>query len=396
MQKNTLPEDLLLILTGLVILTVCLWNGIGITFDSYLYLLGSTYLQQHGFLDIFTVPAFRTKPPVLAILYALLQNNLWLIKLSNLAFLAGTLWVNFRLATIVISDTFFRRFTKALLATATPFMLVHSFLWSEPFFIFILSLYYLLSYLALQKQLKTGWLYLLPVLGLLLIGLRHIGVVFAVVCSVYLLLYWRKFSKAERLPLVLNVLLPPLGLVIWHSSVLASGGNAGSYNLIQDLDLFRNFIVYTDVLKAWLVPPGLPFAELLNVVAVIVYLVAAGLAIKQSYTSEVRHLVLLFILSAAAYAGLMLLKGDLLESDNERYLAVIYAPLTILLFYVISNWASHTTINRKLIYLAFILWFCYPLVRTLHNTKRWANTGINAYNSANAPEEIQLHYRNPK
>ncbi|MEJ8757838.1 hypothetical protein WG947_12565 [Pontibacter sp. H259] len=396
MQKSTLTEDLLFILTGLAILLVCLWDGIGITFDSYLYLLGSTYLQQHGLTDIFIVPAFRAKPPVLAILYALLQNNLWLIKLATLAFLAGTLWVNFRLATILISDTFFRRFAKALLATATPFMLVHSFLWSEPFFIFIFSLYGLCSYRALQKQVKTSQLYLLPLLGLLLIGLRHIGVVFVLGYSLYLLLHYRKFAVSARVPLMLNVLLPVLGLFAWHSSVLAHSSNAGGYDLLQGLDVWRNFMVYADVLKVWLLPPGLPFAGLLNIVVVIVYLAAAVLAIKQSYTSEKRHLVLLFILGAAAYGGLMLFKGDLLVSDNERYLAVIYAPLTLLLFYVISNLASHTTINRKLIYLAFILWFCYPLMRTLYNTSRWAQNGINYYNPETAPEEIKLHYRNPK
>jgi hypothetical protein len=392
-QHSTLKEDLLFTAIGVIILAICLWDGIGITFDSHLYLLGSSYLQQHGFSDLFTVPAFRAKPPVLSALYALLQNNVLLIKLSNLLLLTGTLLVNFSLATILISDTFFRRFTKAMLATATPFMLVHSFLWSEPFFLFILSLYFLMSYKALLQTRKTSWLYLLPVLGLLLIGLRHIGVVYVLIGSLYLLLHYKRFSKTQLIPVVLNVVLPPLVLLWWHTSVLAHGGNAGEYNLIRNLDLVRNFLVYTDVLKVWLLPPGMPFPELLSVVVFIVYAVVAGLAVKQSYTSEVKHLVILFILASGGYAGLMLLKGDLLADDNERYLSVIYAPLTILLFYVISNWVAQTTINRKLVWLLFILWFSYPLVRTLYNVNRWAHNGINTYTSV--PAEILREYRNP-
>ncbi|MER2998047.1 hypothetical protein [Pontibacter populi] len=394
MPLRTRTEDILFTLIGVLILAACLRDGIGITFDSYLYLLGGSYLLQNGFSDILAVPAFQAKPPVLSGLYALLQNDLWLIRISNLLFLGGSLWANFKFVNLLVGTTFFRRFIKALLATATPFMLVHSFLWSEPFFIFILSLYYLLSYQALAKPAITKQLYLLPLLGLLLVGLRHIGVVFAIVCSLYLLLHYKRFTKRQLIPVLLNVILPPLALLGWHVGVLVHGSDTEAYNLLKDLDLMRNFLVYADVLKVWLVPPGLPFPNVLAVLAFIIYGAVAVIAVKQSYSSELKHLVILFIVSATAYAGLMLFKGDLLVDDNERYLSVVYAPLTMLLFYVVSNWAVQTTINRNLIYLLLLLWFSYPLVRTLYNANRWAHNGINAYNPALAPPEI-LEYSNP-
>jgi hypothetical protein len=395
MENSTIREDLLLVTSGVVILAMCLWDGIGITFDSHLYLLGSSYLAEHGFSGIFTVPSFQAKPPLLSMLYAFLQNNLSLLKLANLLFLAGTLLVNFRLVNILISDSFFRRFTKALLSIATPFMLVHSFLWSEPFFIFILSLYYLLSYKALVCPKKTWVLYLLPLLGVMLVGLRHIGIVFTLVMSLYLLLHYRRFSKYQLIPVILNVLLPVFTLLVWHMGVLMHGGDAEGYNLIGELNLTRNFLLYADVLRVWLVPPGLPFSELLSVLAFIVYSVVAGLAIKQSYRSKEQYLVLLFVASAAGYAGLMLVKGDLLIDDNERYLAVIYAPLTLLLFYVISNWSLKATINRKLIWLICVLWFCYPLARTAYNVNRWSQNGTNNYKPETAPDRILKEYQNP-
>ncbi|NDK57191.1 hypothetical protein [Pontibacter fetidus] len=394
LQHNTLKEDLLLATVGVALLSVCLWDGIGITFDSHLYLLGSTYLQQHGFTDLFTVPAFRTKPPVLSALYALLQNNIQLIKLSNLLFLAGTLLVNFKLATILIDDLFFRRLTKAVLASATPFMLVHSFLWSEPFFLFVLSVYFLLSYHALLHTHKTAWLYVLPVLGLLLVGLRHIGVVYVLCSGVYVLMHYKYFSRKQLMPIILNVLLPVLALLWWHTQVVAHSGDAGEYNLIRNLNLQRNFLVYADVLKVWLAPPGLPFPEVLAIVAFIGYAIVAWLAVRQSYGSKARHLVLLFLLTSGGYAGLMLLKGDLLTDDNERYLSLVYAPLTILLFYVLQN--RMVTINRKLVWLFFIVWFAYPLARTLYNVNRWRQHGINTYNPAAAPKAIISEFKSPK
>ncbi|WP_162428399.1 hypothetical protein [Pontibacter pudoricolor] len=396
MEKSTLKEDLLLATIGVILLAMCLWDGIGITFDSHLYLLGSSYLSEHGFSGIFTVPAFKAKPPLLSMLYALLQNNLSLIKLANLFFLAGTLLINFRLVNRLVTDTFFRRFTKALLSIATPFMLVHSFLWSEPFFIFILSLYYLFSYKSLVGPKKTWALYLLPLLGVMLIGLRHIGIVFTLVMSLYLLLHYRKFSKYQLIPVLLNMLLPVFALLAWHRGVLMHGGNAEGYNLTGGLDLFRNFVVYADVLRVWLLPPGLPLPEVLSVLAFIVYGIVAGLAIKQSYSSGKQHLVLLFVTSAASYAGFMLLKGDLLIDDNERYLAVIYAPLTLLLFYVISNRSLNATIDQKLIWVICVLWFCYPLARTAYNVNRWSQNGINTYKPETAPERILKEYQNPR
>ena len=117
--------------------------GIGKTYDSENYVWASNTYTEKGILANKDSTLFLQQPPLFPLILALSKPyQILFASWLNTFCLLGTVCIWLILAGKLLKDKILWAVYAICLACATPLYLVHQFLWSEPIFLFLVSVHF--------------------------------------------------------------------------------------------------------------------------------------------------------------------------------------------------------------------------------------------------------------
>ena len=155
-----------LLAMGLLIYSV--FPHIGSTYDSKLYINLADNLFSEGLFQ----SGFGSKPPLFPIILSALRSDLTTISIGNI--LCWSLSMHLINKTFMgrFKDRFYKYCFAGVLLFSTPIVMVHNFIWTEPFYLlFISGLFYLMAHEHISNK-----NIMMAILLLLIVSLKHIGV----------------------------------------------------------------------------------------------------------------------------------------------------------------------------------------------------------------------------
>lgn len=359
------------LLTGEALLFVAMYSGLKLTSDSFLYFEGAEFLKESALVNLFSQKAFLAKP----LLYPLFLVP-FIGRLSALAVLHHVLFgINYYL-----SDKVFSIFIKGelskwvyslLFATSTALIMVHVFVWTEPLFIMLILLYIVFQQRYFENA-RGSYLLILIFLGLLISSLRHAGIFFVSAPAFLVLIYI--FRNKEHVSLKLlglaNFLLPIAYFLAWQWLVWSIGGNRERIDHFKEVDLIGNYQLISEAIAVWFVLPVISsFISWLIFPLLIAYIIYT---IRFYDLRSARWTIFSFLGILAIYLMILFTKGDMIFSDNERYVSVIF-PMILML--VISGGERLVNFFPKIkphLYVISGVLILYNLIRVLKNVWFWS------------------------
>ena len=344
-------------------------NGLGLTHDSIQYLKKSIVfadtdsLEEIGFTSIFP---FQSLEIVLLSIFG--DHVLIVMKYLHAFLLGGTIFIHLTIGLKMFSTTEMRIIYAFILTFGTPLLMVHSFLWTEPLFIFLLSVqWYLLWYFFQYKNLKT-------LIGILLISVlycwqRKAGMLFSL--GLVLALTTHFSSSKKQIIIVFTSLL---------LSIFALYGAFGTGNLIGEQPVASsiplNLKNYFGALSGWIFPLPLNYWLRVGLLMIIIMYVGYSLwnnipKIPESQRAYIRSILIIiltyFIIRHFYYRP---------HSDEaDRFLAPVYPGVFFLIIFVIEQITLKTGrhIHKVVFTVILTVWLAYPVVRTFKNVELWHN-----------------------
>ena len=370
-MKSNLFDFVSIALSGAV-LGVCLSNGLGLSFDYELFFRGSDHISQNGFSNLFSEGAFHAKPPLFPLFLSWIENNIRLILWSNMICHVISLTLLISLVNTLFATSPYQYLAKLLLCFAVPTLLIHEFVLPEPLFMSAWSAHLLFVHKTIQKPTLFN-LSMITFSAILMIGLRHIGIVPVCLTGSYVWYELRKNDFGRQA--ILNFLLPLILFFGWQIMLYFqvhhferldhfSGGNY-SENALEVLVQF----------SVWFVPKtGVTALNLVSAVFVISTLSYLFILTAKSKAKETSILQFYAILSLT-FGAFIIFKGDLIFSDIERYLSIIYFPTVVIFTFGLHHLSNQFPKRQKLILFASYGWLCYPILRLVHNVTLWSGYG---------------------
>jgi hypothetical protein len=358
-----------LILLFSVLLFITWQEGLHQTYDSRMYLAGAEFLQKNGLQDLFSSPTFQAKPLLFPLILAVLHKNQVVIMALQWLSGIGSLIILFYLINQVVELHWLKVWSKSIYTISTPLLMVYVFLWTEPVFIFWLLLYFLLIWFYFKKE-NPRFLFPAVVLGVILVGLRHLGVVFVFTSSVYIVLFSTK-KNLHPFPVWLNMMIPLSFFIVWQFLVWQATKSWDRLDHSSGLDLARNFGILADALLIQFMPLLLP--EVINHVlaAVVMGLIIYILAHLKLATDPFFQLLLINIV---IYFLVIVLKSDLVFSDAERYFTVLFGLGLLLIIRSLQHVFCSISEKKQLTFkYLIILWSIYPVIRIVKNVWMWGD-----------------------
>lgn len=321
--------------------------GLGLTHDSKYYIEQAKTLSETGVIDYLNKSGFQQK--LLIILIDLLpdpscRSFAWI---NSLCFAGSVLMWGF-VTQHLIQEVRFFRFALFLLVFNTPMLLGTSFLWTEPLFYLVISVY---GYFLLINE--SSWKFpILILISLVLVFIRKAGIVFlgfSILFGIYRLIY----------PYFQNTVIPKviiLGLAFAGSALFFS---YTSFEQPTFTFFFQNLYYQFQTSGKWISPflPAWILIPFLLLISIVLF----------SSTSNANSICFLVVV---AYGFVRLFFEREFPEENERYLSVVYPffiiPLTYTFQYVssIKNW-------KKWMMMVFLLIIFYNILRSMKNILIW-------------------------
>lgn len=322
---------------------------IGLTYDSKLYIDLADKLLSEGFSQ----RGFGSKPPLFPIILSVLQANLTVVSIGNILCWGLSMYLLIRTFMSQIEGRFYKYCFAAVLLFSTPVIMVHNFIWTEPFYLLFISAFF---YILAVENISNKNL-LLAILLLLIISLKHIGVsvvfVFVAIALVANPKGWKKT--------ILIYTPAVLFFIGWQLHSYYIRGDLSRLAHMDQLDFLRNIESVGQVLAHWIFPFPVPLLVSIGAFLLVIYFSMLGV-IRSSGLSKYAHgftVILLLVL---------LTKGDLIPNDTERYLAISFPFLAFFFYKFLSNVRF---LNQYFVKSIALLIIAYTIIRTLKNCLLW-------------------------
>lgn len=369
MKKYYSSLFILAIVIGICLLYYTTSNGLVITDDSYYYL---SKAQQFAVVKSFHAIGFKTIFPfqTLEIYIIYLFGEHWEpgIRLLNYFCWTGTFSLNILIAKQLFKKELSVVFFGGLMLFSTPYLMVHSFLWTEPLFILLLSLQLYLLWSFIQS--RNAYL-LIPILLLSIVYCwqRKAGMLFSVGIT---------FS-------LIFLLIKSNGLKIGIISILIIAtfllyGGFGFPNQIGELPFIDgigvNLYNYFATLSAWILP--MPLNYNIRIGLLLLLIIGYGYYLQKIRTSvdpQKFYFLLCLITIFIIYFGIRQFYYRPNYHEAERFLAPLYALFFFFIIFVTEHISLHKY-HRRLgftFFMILLLWFAYPITRTIKNARLWHN-----------------------
>ena len=356
------------------------WKGMGKTYDSFHYLeAAQSLIQTKGAINSQSYMTWALGFPFLLTLF----NDSILL---NLFCLLGSYTFYFHLSEKLFQSTTTKWWLTLAFAFATPLYLIHHFVWSEaPFVLFLLGCIWSFYFLN-ETYFSKRYILLFSLFGFLFMSMRNAGLYFITSINIGVFLFYilpLVYKKEKKIRfLITNIYTKVLILFSVFSSVSiffwwlrAKPTTAGKFATMYSLaerTFSEEIINYGDILSRWLVPSSIPLT--FRLVFFCIFLVSFGIAffiifIKYSKenTSKTSQFIFFIAWIVSFYLIGMLITRTGMRVDVERYLAILYPFLCIIIGYIVEK----TPIRLTIKYTIAFLWLIYPLLRTLKNILFW-------------------------
>lgn len=357
------------VLSTVVIYFYANLKGLGLTHDSYQYWEKSViFARNHSFKEIGFTTFFPFQSLEIVMLSIMGTNAQMTLKYLHAFFLGGTVFIHLMVAKEMFSSKKMLVIYAATLIFSTPLLMVHSFIWTEPLFIFLVSLQWYLLWLFFQRK-TFNRLVAILFISLLYCWQRKAGMLFSLGL---LLALTTHFVSSKKQILAIFTALALLIFILY--------GGLGTPNFIGEFPLLSSFSVnlqnYSDALSAWLFP--LPLNYRLRVGIFTLLVIFMGYLLwktwpeiqeeKRSYITGIVFIILTYLVIRHFY--------DRPHFDEaDRFLAPIYPGVFFLLIFAMERFVLNTRqkILRLVLPVIMALWLTYPVIRTLKNAKMWHN-----------------------
>jgi hypothetical protein len=363
-------------------------EGMAKTHDSIQYLKTAENLILHyNFIQVDSQPyiAWALGFPFLLILF---EDSIFL----NLLCILGIYVFYFDLIEKLFQKSLTKWWLILAFVSATPLYLIHHFVWSEPpFLLFLMGsswvFYYLIDKLNNKTSAVFGILinkiYLFCLFGFLFCAMRNAGLYFVIGINTGIILfyilpvYFKSTQKNAQIfyqnlyfkPLVYFSFFSILPIFLWwlHAKIKTKGNFDTIYNLALR-SFSEEFLNYGDILSRWLFPPSIPLEIRIAIpsILMILFLIYFIKKIKFKIDKNSKFILFIFWITFVYLIGMLLSRAGM-KVDAERFLAIIYPFLCILIGFVLDR----IKINNVLKYGIAFLWLLYPFLRTLKNIIFW-------------------------
>lgn len=380
---------------GVVVLIFQIWStykgeGVAKTFDSLAYLKAAENLAlNQKFIQGQSYTTWALGFPFLLIFF---KDSIFL----NILCILGMYIFYFDLTQKLFQKIHTRWWLTLAFAFSTPIYLIHHFVWSEaPFLLFLMGSIWAFYYLSYSNESKIDnhidlkKLFLFCLFGFLFMSMRNAGLYFIVaLCSGIILLYILPLfyvAKKNNLSFIYQNIyfkillcfsissLPSIFLWWLHAKPKTVGTFATMYSLAERTFL-EECLNYGDILSRWLVPPSIPLV--IRIFLLIVFLITfLVLFIKpllsyfftKEYINKNTNFILFIFWITSFYLLGMLISRAGMKVDAERYLAILYPFLCLLIGFILDKLKA----NDYLKYGIAFLWLAYPFLRTIKNILFW-------------------------
>ncbi len=379
--------------TGFLIIFIFqIWStykgeGVAKTNDSLEYLqTAQNLVLQHNFIQTHSQPyiAWALGFPFLLIIF---KDSIFL----NLLCILGIYAFYFDLIEKLFQKSVTKSWLLLAFVSATPIYLINHFVWSEPpFLLFLMGIIW--SFYYAKENKKWCWFCLF---GFLFTSMRNAGLYFVIgITSGIVIFYILPFlNKKEFTKFVLcknpylksliyfsfSSLLP---IFLWwlHAKIKTKGNFDTIYNLA-----LRTFseecFNYGDILSRWIFPPSIDLE--IRIFLLIIFIVFLLLVMRrvmasnfayhyccschqEQFTENTKFILFIFWITFVYLIGMLLSRAGM-KIDAERFLAILYPFLCLLIGFVLDK----IKINEYLKYGIAFLWLIYPFLRTVKNIIFW-------------------------
>ena len=259
----------------------------------------------------------------------------------------------------------------SFIAFGTPLYLVHSFLWTEPFFITVLCVHLFF----LGKYLNTGarkYIIVCTIASLLLLLTRHAGIFLVVGTVLALVLVANSKSNymiagiygfcSGSLFITWNIYKSE-GLEKRYSDLLAPV-KEDRYAIYQD-----NILNYLDQLPHWVFPPFLPYFVKVVFFFIFLFLLIWVFWKYKAGNDQPKFFSVMAIIFVVYYTCIHTMY-TVNPADIERYLSPVFVIFGIIMFKAVELCLPllKMKISKKYVYALLVLLFLvYPIFRTMKN-----------------------------
>jgi hypothetical protein len=345
------------------------YYGLAMTSDSWNYLSATRSFGAIGELRNANGTLYTAWPPLFPVLLAAWADTVPLSwKWLQVGCLAGSLVVWGHLGQLLLTHNVLARLYVLVLAFSTPWLICAGFLWSEPVFVLLFSVY---IYAVYRFGTTSNYLMLLlATLSGILLPLQRVSgfFVLAGVAVAAVALYPAQVWRRRALLLAHGVVVVSAGLVWQYYTLFV----VESRNLQEARD-WQVWVQAADdfghAMGRWFLPMTTRAAQGHGVYAVLFLF----LSIVGAFAPGPRFLRLLGIVVAVVLLPLVPLAWLRLSgtglTDADRYTAVVYAPFFLLLFAQVQRLFPQPGSNKqqRLVWLLGLCWLLYPAARMVRN-----------------------------
>ncbi|WP_020532271.1 hypothetical protein [Flexithrix dorotheae] len=255
------------------------------------------------------------------------------------------------------------KFYFLLMTISTPFIMVHLFVWSEPFFL-ILSGVYILVFQKFMEEGKTKMiLYAIP-FGFLMVLQRTTGLFIITGFFIGLLLFDRRLLLKNIWAILIHGILVISGWCGWLIYNFYIRGEQEAVFFFSNTPRNpENAKIYFSSIATYFLPLQIPGAVYLVWIGLGILFILFSLHFKLPVFHKVMWIVFLLYMSSLLTMHF---------NDAHRY-PVIIMPFFLLsvIFQVYKLKGKLGKVGEKILIAGLGLWFIYPVVRIIYHTFHW-------------------------
>ncbi|MEH0158309.1 hypothetical protein V6R21_29910 [Limibacter armeniacum] len=354
-------------------------NGLSLSFDSYEYLIASHSFLESGVMMKSNDELFVYWPPLFPILLAYIaRNTMEGVMLLNYFSLLSTVFllVKWFINTIKNSRNPIVYFYALIVTFSIPYLLVGKFIWSEPFFIFLLTSY-LYSLNNFLKKPSSKYLILITIFGFLMPLQRFAGLFVFLGVGIALSITEQKLLKRHWKMLLLSVVISLSGVLCWLIYTRVGGmesRESATFSWTFLLYILRN---YGEVMARWFMPVGiLPYLGngfyIIAFITVMVCVLVVGIIQnkKNKFISVLSSVIL-------CYVGLYILAGVYKKcaidiQEVERFMSPVFGLIFFVFMFSISGlYERIAKFQRVSLIILLSIWITYPVIRAVKNANAY-------------------------
>lgn len=357
--RLVVPGGIIFALIAQLLSTHC---GLGLTSDSYLYIEGAEYFKGSLEGSMTDQPVFQAKPPLFSLFLSALPMLVLPFVYSIL--LVINLLILARVVFVVLSSGTWRTLAFIAVASFTPLVMVHVYLWTEPLFLVFLYFAVFILVTSTGSSLKKSSTIILAFVAILMVLTRHVGLFF--VFGIFIAM-----SLDRSLGWIngLIVLIAGLGMfLIWNFAIMSDGMADRVHTLSAPIAAgkfarFQNIEYYLGAASSWLLPNAIN-----KWVRILFFLVVSvGFFLMVRSKGSKPGVVKIFLIISLTYYILMHISFLIVESSADRYLMPIYPLVAITVFSIFES----LSIKVKWPIIIVLVWLIYPVSRTIKNSLFW-------------------------